>query len=314
MRRTLLAAAVVATTITAPSVARAREDDVATAEALFSEANALVAAGKYAEACPKLAESQRIEPAVGTQFNLADCYEHLGRTATAFALYVDVARIARAAGKFERERVAKARAAELEPRLAHVRIVVQKPAPGLELKVDDSIAPREKWQAPIPVDPGDHHVVAAAPSRTPWEGSFTAKGSTTTDIAVPELVDPTPRVRTVATAETTPPSSTQRTVAIGIAGAGVAGVAVGTVAGLMALGARSSAEQACPEATYHFRCPTTKGTDDWNSATSAGNVSTVGFIVGAVALAGAAVLWFTAPSAKKRAALSGASLRFEGTF
>ena len=72
--------------------AKARADDATTADKLFEEANALAAVGRYAEACPKLAESQRIEPAVGTQFNLADCHEHLGQTATAFALFSEVAR------------------------------------------------------------------------------------------------------------------------------------------------------------------------------------------------------------------------------
>jgi hypothetical protein len=39
----------------------------------------------------------------------------------------------------------------------------------------------------------------------------------------------------------------------------------------------------------------------WSSAVSAGNASTVGFIVGGVGAAGAAVLWFTAPGASAAA-------------
>ena len=59
------------------------EDSVAVAEHLFQEARVLVERGDYAAACPKLEASQKLEPAVGTQFNLADCYEHVGRTASA---------------------------------------------------------------------------------------------------------------------------------------------------------------------------------------------------------------------------------------
>jgi hypothetical protein len=114
--------------------------------------------------------------------------------------------------------------------------------------------------------------------------------------------------------EARPPSSTQRTIAIAVAGAGLAGLAVGAIAGAMSISSRSNAEQACPEATYQFRCPTTQGTDDWNSATTAGNISTVGFVIGGAALAGAAVLWFTAASGKVRAGASTSGLRFEGTF
>ncbi|MDF2692690.1 MAG: hypothetical protein K0S65_1073, partial [Labilithrix sp.] len=276
MRRLTLTSILTLASVAVTGIARA--DDAATADKLFAEANALVSEGRYAEACPKLAESQRIEPAVGTQFNLADCYEHLGKTATAFALFSDVARIARAAGKFERERRAKERATALEAHLAHVRIVPQAPAPGLEIKIDDVVLPRQSWATAFPIDPGDHHIVASAPSRTSWEGTTKATADQSVEVAIPELVDPTPRPQR---AETRPaPSSTQRTIAIAVAGAGVAGLAVGAIAGAMALSARGRAEDACPSSRYDFRCPTTQGTDDWNSATTAGNVSTVGFIVG----------------------------------
>lgn len=312
MRRFLSSCAITLGLLAAPTLARA--DDAALADTLFKEANELVAAGRHAEACPKLAESQRIEPAVGTQFNLADCYEHLGRTATAHALFSDVARIARAAGKFERERIAKERANALEPRLARIHVVPHAPAPGLEIKIDDVPVPPEKWRTAFAIDPGHHRIVASAPSRNAWEGAADTAEGKTLEVVVPELVDPNPAPRE---APRPSPSSTQRTIAIAVAGAGVAGIAVGAIAGAMALSARDRAETACPSDVYAFRCPTVEGTDDWNSATTAGNVSTVGFIVGGVALAGAAVLWFTAPSSKEpkvRAGVSTSGVRIEGSF
>ena len=121
-----LGAALLVVLAAANSVAQASP----TAEALFQEARALVEKGRYQDACLKLAESHRLEPAVGTQFNLADCYEHIGRTASAYAMFHEVAAIARAAGKFERERGARDRATSLEPKLARVRIVVTSDASG----------------------------------------------------------------------------------------------------------------------------------------------------------------------------------------
>ncbi len=310
MRRVLVSATFIAA-LTRSSLALA--DDVATADALFNEANALAAAGNYAAACPKLAESQKIEPAVGTQFNLADCYEHLGRTATAFALFEDVARIARAAGKFERERLARQRASALAPKLAKVRITATSPAPGLELKIDDVVIPRDRWPG-TPIDPGEHEVSASAPSRRAWNGHVVANAAATTEITVPELFDPTPPPSVPPPALPPPVPSTQKTLALAIGGVGLAGIAVGAIGGAMSIGSRSSAQDTCPEATYHFRCPTAQGTDDWNAATTAGNVSTGGFVVGGVAIAGAAVLWLTAPSAKARAGVTATGIRFEGTF
>jgi hypothetical protein len=82
---------------------------------------------------------------------------------------------------------------------------------------------------------------------------------------------------------------TQRILAIAAAGIGLVGVGVGTAFGLQSMSKHDDAVQACPNL-----CADQRGVDLWNDAQSAGNVSTVGFAVGAAALVGAAVLWFTA--------------------
>ena len=69
----------------------AHADDDAPALVLFKEARALVGDGKYAEACPKFEQSLALEVGVGTQFNLADCWEHIGRTASAQKLFLGAA-------------------------------------------------------------------------------------------------------------------------------------------------------------------------------------------------------------------------------
>src|SRR6185295_13337617 len=107
-RSTLLALFFAGTLFAAPASAQQGGDQVA--EKLFNDAIALVSAGKYAEACPKFEESQKLDPALGTQFNLADCYEHTERKGTARRLFLEVADAAKAAGKGEREKKSRERA------------------------------------------------------------------------------------------------------------------------------------------------------------------------------------------------------------
>ena len=138
--------------------ARAADTDEAGARVLFAEARRLVAAGNYAEACPKFEASLRLDAGVGTNFNLADCMEHTGRIASAWARFLDVAAATRLAGQPEREQVARDRAAALEPRLAHLTVQVAAPAPGLVVERDDVSLPPSSWGVAVPIDPGAHAI------------------------------------------------------------------------------------------------------------------------------------------------------------
>src|SRR5687768_18046990 len=100
-------------------------DNKAAAEALFDHAKRLHAAGRYAEACPKFAESQKLDAGVGTLLYLADCYEKIGQTASAWAGFREAAAAAKNAGQEEREKIARDRAAGLEPQLSRLTITVE---------------------------------------------------------------------------------------------------------------------------------------------------------------------------------------------
>jgi hypothetical protein len=71
------------------STAVAHADDAATAEAAFVRAQELVKTGDYAAACPLFEASFHADAALGTLVNLADCHEHVGKTATAWAEFHD---------------------------------------------------------------------------------------------------------------------------------------------------------------------------------------------------------------------------------
>jgi hypothetical protein len=82
----------------------------------------------------------------------------------------------------------------------------------------------------------------------------------------------------------------QKTLALVLGGVGVVGAGVGTFFGLRASSKLNEANEkgcssACPNAASHYAN---------EAALAAGNVSTVAFVVAGAALAGGAVLWFTA--------------------
>src|SRR5262245_49529895 len=74
-------------------------DVAAHAEELFRDGKRLMTEGKYAEACPKLAESHRLDPAGGTLLTLGLCHEAEGRTATAWAELKEAAAIGKQTGR-----------------------------------------------------------------------------------------------------------------------------------------------------------------------------------------------------------------------
>lgn len=96
----------------------------AAAQALFDSARALRTEGKIAKACARFEENLRLDVGIGTQFNLADCYERIERTASAYALYREVASSARRMGQMARATAAAERNRDLAQRLSSLTLNV----------------------------------------------------------------------------------------------------------------------------------------------------------------------------------------------
>src|SRR5438045_498279 len=140
----------------------------ATAETLFADGRRLVGAGEYAAACPKFAASQKLDPGVGTSLNLADCYERMGRWASAWAEFRSAASAAHSSGSRERAKLASGRARALEDRLSYLTITSAAPAAGVVISRDGSPLEPAVLGTPIPVDPGSHTIEAAAAGKRKW--------------------------------------------------------------------------------------------------------------------------------------------------
>lgn len=165
------------------------ETRAAVAEALYRQARDLMAAGKFDEACPKFAESQRLDPATGTLLNLAACHEKQGKLATAWLEYSDAQMAARRDAREDRVEFARARAQELESRLSRLTLTL---APGaedaaLEIELDGASIGRAVVGAATPVDPGQHTVRVSAPGKKPWSASVEIAPAQQQSLLIPPL-------------------------------------------------------------------------------------------------------------------------------
>lgn len=327
-RASALGIAVMAIAANAAAVPPSKEVRVA-AMALFDEGRALMAAGKYAEACPKLAESQRIDPGIGTLFNLSDCYERIGRTASAWVGFRDVAAEARGAGQGKREQAARERAAALEPKLSKLSIVVapESAAPGLEIARDGAPVTKVLWGTAVPVDPGAHTVAATAPGRKRWETKVVLEKPGVVIVAVPVLeasadapppssTGTSPRAPLAPTASAAPPGPSsgppdarpggwRAPLGIVVMGVGVAGLGVGTALGFVAKSTFNASNEDGHCDAEGFCDPT--GLDLRDEAVTQGTVGTAVFIAGAALAVGGGILWLTAPSSAPSGAKPGAA-------
>jgi hypothetical protein len=286
----------------------------AKAEALFREATKLLAASDVPAACARFAESKRLEPGIGVTLYLGDCYERLGRTASAWGEFTAAEDLARRAHD-PRARIAHDRATRLEPRLSKLLLVVDagQDEEGLAVNEDGALVGPAQWGVPLPIDPGEHRVSATAPHRKPWEREIQiANGAGTVTVNVPALEpvsetiakphDPAPEPAepdspspATTTGGATSTGEAQRIVALVTAGVGIAGLGVGAIFGLSAKGKLDDSNSGgcnaldeCNAAGLAMR------SDGLRDAT----ISTVAFVAGGAALAGGFILYLSAPRAR----------------
>jgi len=282
----------------------AAQSSSAIAEGLFRDGKKLLEHKKYAEACPKFAESARLEPSSGVELALGICYEGLGKTASAWGAYEDAISLARRDNRRDRQRAATARAAALEPNLAHLTIAVPADVAsleGLEVREDDVVVGQAAWNN-APVDPGSHTLAVTAHGKKPWTTTFTVEGPRAQKtIAVPELEAEPVSVaigggHVPMVTVTTHPLRLVSVVALGVSAAVLVS---GSVLGGLAISDASDARKQCPSSP----CGNASAVAENGTAASLADWSTVLFVVSGVGIAASVVLFFIRGPDVTRAAI-----------
>jgi serine/threonine-protein kinase len=304
----MILAAMVGTSIAAP--AQTTPADAALAETLFQEAKRLMAAGKTADACPKFEESQRLDPGGGTLLNLAMCHEAMGRTASAWAEYGEVAMLAKQKARADIEKTARDRLTALEPKLARLTVDVPEASrvAGLEIKRGATSIAAPSWGVAVPVDPGEQELSATAPGFERWTTRVPVAAGAKQRVSVPKLVPiaVAPAASSPAPVVAAPPPSSpsspppaapeaERRVPTGAwiaGGVAVVGLGVTTVFGLKSRSAEADAAKACPDKT----CADADAASKAHDGVRAANVANVTGAVSLAAIGVFAYLMITAPS------------------
>ncbi len=317
--RWLCAAACAAAVAGAPLAHAATAAEKAAAEALFDDGLRLMKAGSFAEACPKLESSEQIDPAVGTLLYLAECYEKIGRTASAWATFREAASLAQTYGQTDRAKKAQDRAARLEGDLAYLTIDVAsetRQLPGLTLKRGAiSVAPQLSGVA-VPVDPGEITIEASAPGRASFFTKVTLAARGRMQVSIPPLAElpgtsqaaaPASEAATAPapSAAAPPPSAAPPSepapskaafpiVPVVLGGVGLVGIGVGSYFGLRAISSAGDARDLCPGGV----CREQRGETKMDDARDFARVSNLTFGLGAGFLAAGAVVYLLMPSAE----------------
>jgi len=304
--------------------AEASATQKAAAESLFDDALKAMKSGHFAEACPKLEESERIDPAIGTLLYLAECYEKTGRSASAWATFREAASAAQAQGETERTRKAAERADRLQPTLSKLTLkVVPETAQIASLRVtrDNVVIAKTLFGVALPVDPGKYHIVASADGYQSYEADIEVLASADSKaLEIPALVQsataPGAAAGAVAATQTPPAASTQpapppnpepppasgsnglRTAAYVTGALGVVSLGVGTYFGVKAISKNNDAKDHCPGGNT---CNDPAGESLTNDAQSAATVSNITIGIGAAFVVAGVVLYLTSAPKEKPA-------------
>jgi hypothetical protein len=294
MMRRVVAFCLAACLATPPLEAEPSQTDQTLAQSLFDQAKALMAAGNYDEACPKLEESERLDSSGGTLMNLADCHEQRGKVASAWNVFKHALSVAKKEEHQERIAVAEERIRALEPKLPWLTVSVSSAVEGQEVKLDGALVGRAAWGTSVAIDPGVHELSATAPGTEPWSQRVEITIAEQKTVTIPALGPAVPeRTTSLRAPPVAKPASDWRQqsetsrmedggsdVSFAWLVLGGSSIALGTLAGLSAMEKHEESNDLCPTDTT---C-TKEGAELEKEANTAAWVSNIAFGLGIVAV------------------------------
>lgn len=301
--------------------------DLESARELWRDGKKLREAGKLPEALEKFRAAWALAPTPITGLDLAKTLALVGKLVQAREIALTASKLPvppneSATAQKAREE-ADALALSLKDRIPSLVPKVSGIDPAtVKVLVDEAEVPTAALGQPRRLDPGTHVVrLVRDTSELATSSVVLAEGETREVVLTPTLAGAEPPPKALAPPNPAPPAPiapapSNGIPAFGIVGlsVGVVGVAVGGVAGIVALTRLGKAKDVC---ATDKSCPPS-ASYDLDTSRRAGNISTVGFIVGGVGLAVFGVSLFVRGAKPTTVGFSvgptTAGLRLEGAF
>ena len=299
--------------------AQAESESSERAQQLFDEARALMKDGNYAEACPKLAESQKLDPGGGTILNLGICLRQQGRNVEAWNALTQALAQARRDGRADREKTAEKQLAALSTGVSRwvLRLAPADSPEPVTVTIDGVPLTVEQLGSPLPLEPGSHEVRASAAHHQSWSVQIRVEASAgEQQLTIPALE---PEVRVQPPPVVAPPPTAAAVVApaadaaggprtnradhglrpevYAAFGVGALALGVGTYFGVRSLSLKSDSNRHW-DGQY---CTAPSCVDDWDRAQTSARVCDISVGVGLLAL-GVGTYFLLQPSRRESAA------------
>lgn len=269
--------------------------DLESARELYREGKELRQKGDLHGALERFKAAHGYGQTPVTGLELGKTHMQLGELVEAREVFLSIARLKVASDETEKSANARTEAADLAEQIRpkiptlSVKVAGVKPEAQAQVTVDGANTPVVSLASMRKVNPGEHAVVVRANGREEKRSVSLAEGETK-ELSV-EITDASPKINEGGGAVEKPPEpggkrSIHVLTWIGL-GVGAAGLAIGGVTGVMALGKASDVKDQC----RGMSCPPSARTNVDDGRMIA-NVSTISFAVGAAGVAAAAVGYF----------------------
>jgi hypothetical protein len=292
-------------------VVRAQDSPrVQEASRLFNAACESLKRGDVERACRAFDQSERLDPQLGTKLHLADCYERLGKLASAWLQFRAAELLAaerNANGSHEpREKVAHEIAEALRVRVPTVQLAFRAHAPESRVTLDGHELAERAWGSPVAMEPGEHEIAVAAKGRVTWRRALEIAERQHIEVVVPPLPQLTERHPPAPPANSA--SAPQRVVSYSVGTVGLLAIGAGVVLGIVTESTLAKRDKLCPNDVCRDQGEKDRVSELTSKAQGTARATNVLVIGAGFALAAGVTLFLLSPKSSETAVSVGLKL------